>query len=797
MEATSLDAERAVIGLVLHDQRTLADLDTLRPGHFHGLQTRPVWKLITSMAAKGEPITAHTVRANLNRIPVEERAGIGGVWLIDSMGVAPVSAMAEAYARQIINAADLRALTDAVIRSRQVVDGATDAAEAIELVRSLVDAITPQTVAGSMLADHLYSSIARFDEPNVAIPTPWTDLNRIIGGWRPGGLYVIGARPGAGKALALDTPIPTPTGWSTMGDLKPGDRVIGMDGKPCRVIAATDIMEGRPCYEITFSDGETIIADAQHEWLTETRSSRRAATPPSGYVYRRSSPFSRDRRHLSERPSIKTTKEIARTLRTGSDSRVNHSIPLAEPIELPESDLPIDPYVLGYWLGDGSKDHAQVTGRIDDTQHLIEHLERIGYYWREARRDGISRSIRISTVPIKAGGIRGDSLATRLRLAGLLGNKHIPDAYLRASAVQRRAVLSGIIDSDGHVNKHGSVEIGLTDANLAADVHELALSLGYLAHMRTKRVAGRDEAHSVCYTIAFVPHDNPATLPRKAERVRMRTPRAARRYITDVRLIDSVPVRCIQVDSADHMYLAGRRMIPTHNSIFAIQAALHLAQQGPVAFNTLEMSTHEVNQRIVAHAASVWLSHLQGTGDPMNVLNENDRALIGQAAPELVDLPLSVRDDRSVTVLGIRAHARSLSRHGQLAGIVVDYLQLLRSESQDRRPRHEIVAEYSRGLKNLAGEMNCPVIALSQLNRAAAGGAASLANLRESGALEQDADVVVLLSLPEDKDEHGNVTVDERRINIEVAKNRHGPPGRFTAARFGGKSTIGTRGELT
>ena len=430
MEATSLDAERAVIGLVLHDQRTLADLDTLRPGHFHGLQTRPVWKLITSMAAKGEPITAHTVRANLNRIPVEERAGIDGVWLIDSMGVAPVSAMAEAYARQIINAADLRALTDAVIRSRQVVDGATDAAEAIELVRSLVDAITPQTVAGSMLADHLYSSIARFDEPNVAIPTPWTDLNRIIGGWRPGGLYVVGARPGAGK------------------------------------------------------------------------------------------------------------------------------------------------------------------------------------------------------------------------------------------------------------------------------------------------------------------------------------------------------------------------------SIFAIQAALHLAGRGPVAFNTLEMSTHEVNQRIVAHAASVWLSHLQGTGDPMNVLNENDRALIGQAAPELVGLPLSVRDDRSVTVLGIRAHARSLSRHGQLAGIVVDYLQLLRSDSQDRRPRHEIVAEYSRGLKNLAGEMNCPVIALSQLNRAAAGGAASLANLRESGALEQDADVVILLSLPEDKDEHGNVTVDERRINIEVAKNRHGPPGRFTAARFGGKSTIGSRNEL-
>src|SRR5205823_198376 len=76
---------------------------------------------------------------------------------------------------------------------------------------------------------------------------------------------------GGGKALALNTPLPTPTGWTTMGEVKVGDQLLGMDGKPTRVIAATEVLLDRPCYDVKFSDGSVIRADAQHQWLTRTR----------------------------------------------------------------------------------------------------------------------------------------------------------------------------------------------------------------------------------------------------------------------------------------------------------------------------------------------------------------------------------------------------------------------------------------------------------------------------------------------------------------------------------------------
>ena len=81
-------------------------------------------------------------------------------------------------------------------------------------------------------------------------------------------MIVIAARPAVGKALALDTPLPTPTGWTTMGEVRVGDHLIGADGKPTQVVAATEVMHGRPCYEVEFDDGEVIVADENHQWLT-------------------------------------------------------------------------------------------------------------------------------------------------------------------------------------------------------------------------------------------------------------------------------------------------------------------------------------------------------------------------------------------------------------------------------------------------------------------------------------------------------------------------------------------------
>lgn len=433
MASTSQDVatiERGAIGLVLMSKRVPFDMDALTPAHFASELHAEAWRVVRAMEADGLAVDTHTFNANRARIGGHVRHAATPMWVADCLHAAPVGALAGQYANLIINAAHFRELESALARSGDIVEGATDAADATEAIRAEFDKITPATVGGSMLDDTLAASIAAFDEPSRAIPTPWRGLNSSLLGWRPGGLYIIGARPGSGKSIA------------------------------------------------------------------------------------------------------------------------------------------------------------------------------------------------------------------------------------------------------------------------------------------------------------------------------------------------------------------------------AIQAALYLARSGPVAFNTLEMSTHEVNQRIIAHTASVHLSRLQGTLNGRPNLDANDRALIEDARRYLTGLPLSIRDDRAVTITGIRSHARSLSRRGPLAGIVVDYLQLLRSERGDNRPRHEIVADYSRSLKMMAGEMDCPVIALSQLNRGAAGSAASLANLRESGALEQDADVVILLSQPELRGDDGAMTVDEGHIIMDVAKNRHGPPAYLTLVRDGAHSTIGSRAEL-
>src|SRR5690606_8586466 len=136
-----------------------------------------------------------------------------------------------------------------------------------------------------------------------------------------------------------------------------------------------------------------------------------------------------------------------------------------------------------------------------------------------------------------------------------LGNKHIPTAYLRASETQRRELLAGLLDTDGTVNPAGSVQFCVTDERLAIDVRELILSLGYRTGWSTRTVAGRDAEHSTAYTITFTTEDEVFALERKKivhkERRRPPTPRLRSRFIAEVRRIESVPVRCVEIDHPD------------------------------------------------------------------------------------------------------------------------------------------------------------------------------------------------------------------------------------------------------
>jgi predicted phage terminase large subunit-like protein len=325
--------------------------------------------------------------------------------------------------------------------------------------------------------------------------------------------------PQLGKALAVGTPIPTPKGWTPIESLAPGDYVFDEHGKPVRVVAKSEIFRDRQVYEVRTDDGFSVVADAAHEWPVRCS---------------RSYPVVR----------MKTTARLA-----VRSAQRNVRLQIHGELDLPDTGLPIDPYCLGAWLGDGSASGPIMTAPGDDGAFIEAQFVAAGY---TPRRHTDSRSFGV------VGGF-GKLLAE----AGLLRNKHIPLQYFRASAAQRLALLQGLIDTDGHCSENGNIEFCNTNRTLAEGVRELVVSLGRKCRFAEERATlyGKDcgPRYRVCFYMA-----NAARLPRKAANCRDAA-RMANRYIT-VAPAGRADTVCIQVDSPTHLYLCGRGMLVTHNS---------------------------------------------------------------------------------------------------------------------------------------------------------------------------------------------------------------------------------------
>ncbi len=364
---------------------------------------------------------------------------------------------------------------------------------------------------------------------------------------------VVEAGTGTGKALDVDTPIPTPTGWKRMGDLITGDFVFDEQGSPTPVTAAFDIMYDHKCYEVIFSDGSSLIADAEHEWVSYTCTDRARDLDEQ----------CRDGRTYS----LVTTQQMAATLTVHSSARANHAILVAGALTLPEADLPIDPYFLGVWLGDGNSRNNQITTADPD---LITEIEKAAYTARSLRSGPYLYAVDDENGKAVSRGQPG--MTGRLRALSLVQNKHIPTIYLRTSEHQRRALLAGLLDTDGTISHWGATEFTTTSPQLAQDVYELVCSLGFRPTLREGRARLGGKNCGPKWTLAFTTDQQVFRLGRKIlahkERLRNYNPERNRfRYVVKVQEVPSRPVRCIQVESPSHLYLAGRSMIPTHNSL--------------------------------------------------------------------------------------------------------------------------------------------------------------------------------------------------------------------------------------
>ena len=252
----------------------------------------------------------------------------------------------------------------------------------------------------------------------------------------------------------------------------------------------------------------------------------------------------------------------------------------------------------------------------------------------------------------------------------------------------------------------------------------------------------------------------------------------AARLITDVRSAESVPVRCIEVAAADHLYLAGPTAIPTHNSTIGLDIMRSCSIKhglSSVVFS-LEMSRTEIVMRLMSAEARVKLSDMKS-----GKMSDEDWTRMARRMGEISEAPLFIDDSPNMTMMEIRAKARRLKQRNDLKLIVIDYLQLMTS-GKKVESRQQEVSEFSRALKLLAKELEVPVIAMSQLNRGSEqrqDKKPMLSDLRESGSIEQDADMVMMIHR-EDMYEKESPRAGE--ADIMLVKHRNGPTANVTVA---------------
>lgn len=424
-----------------------------------------------------------------------------------------------------------------------------------------------------------------------------------------------------GKAIDLGTEIPTPDGFKLICDIDIGDVVFGSDGEPCNVINESEIFTDHDCYEISFSTGEKVIADADHKWLTAARVNTtcgekrtfKRRRPPRLYLTKRGywagggfwheSRFTykdkkRAIRIFKERAIIdlkttpigvdtikrvRTTTELFKTQRYGNRNDVNHSIDICSPLNTQEKSFIVHPYILGSWLGDGSKDCAAITISYDDSSEVIGYLGGCGEIIKE-RKTLNENSGLFSLTSIRSwNGPKRDKLCTsRLKKIGVLKNKHIPIDYIMGSICQRTELLMGLMDTDGTICKHnGQCSFTNTNKQLANDVFTLVASLGLKPSMREKRAMLNGKDCGLCYDVSFMAHsDFPVFKLKRKLALQKAAPkiksRSKTRQIVNVKKVDPIPVKCISVDSKDNLFLITRSFIPTHNSILGAIIGLYL-----------------------------------------------------------------------------------------------------------------------------------------------------------------------------------------------------------------------------
>ena len=380
-----------------------------------------------------------------------------------------------------------------------------------------------------------------------------------------------------GKALSLDTEIPTPDGWKLMRDIHQGDYVFGQDGRPSRVVVESETFN-KPMYLVTFEDGAAIKASADHLWTVTTKNSKKGAIRHRGGGTSHTS--YRDG-GLYELTTEDMANDFVHVRADGKGKEYKYRVPMSAAVSYSYKDLPIDPYVFGAWLGDGTSSKPQITIGSEDESEMVQLLSLRGHVITKHECPSTIES-RALTYDIDHHIKDGKNGPFKQKLIDLnvLNNKHIPDMYMQSSVSQRWELLRGLMDTDGHCCKSGQCEITQKSKTLATQVVELCSSLGIKASMHAKHAVCSGVPAGIVYRVTFFTDKERSCFGLRRKHARLKdklSPRMAYKSIVNIEAIPSEPSKCIAIDNDSHLYLAGRQYTATHNTSLVSAILIYLA----------------------------------------------------------------------------------------------------------------------------------------------------------------------------------------------------------------------------
>lgn len=358
------------------------------------------------------------------------------------------------------------------------------------------------------------------------------------------------------KAVDVLEPVFTPNGWVRHGDLQIGDEVFGPDGKPTKVISKTDVFTSGDCYRVTFDTGYSVIVSGDHLWTVDLHSKRRILSKREG-----------------TRSGTINTRELRVEVQKARDNigRILPRIPIALPITTKQMTLPIHPYVLGVWLGDGTRGTCNITSGLSDYEEMKALLEECGCIVNVRKH---SNAVTLCIDPGQNGKKNTSKMRTNLRELGILKEKFIPHIYMTSSIEQRWLLLQGLMDTDGTCHHtYAQASFSNTNRDLAYQVYELASSLGLKTTIHKFSCEYEGERRPFYQVMFKARKDHPPfRLKRKIANC-SESPLQQTKYrrITKIEQVDFTPCSCITVDREDGLYLIGQEFITTHNSFSMTQ----------------------------------------------------------------------------------------------------------------------------------------------------------------------------------------------------------------------------------